>query len=143
MNKRQEFICATNEDTQALGYKVGRALQDGAVVALHGELGVGKTVMVKGIATALGITEAIVSPSFTLIQEYEGNLMLRHLDLYRLTGADELESIGGEELLYQNGVTVIEWAEKIADLLPANSITIRLELAADLSRNIVLEGLTV
>lgn len=143
MSKLERFNCPSSSDTQALGHRVGLALADGAVVALKGELGAGKTVIVKGIATALGITEAIISPSFTLIQEYEGDLVLRHLDLYRLSGADELESIGGEELLYQSGVTVIEWAEKISDLLPPATITISLEIASDLSRNIVVEGLTL
>ena len=85
-------------ETETEGRKLGESLRKGDVVSLRGSLGAGKTVLAKGIAESLGITEAIVSPTFTIVQEYSGREKLYHLDLYRLSGEDEFESMGGEEL---------------------------------------------
>ncbi len=137
----QRFICASEEETKELGRRIGRALSSGSLVSLTGPLGAGKTVLAKGIAQALHITEAIVSPSFTLIQEYEGDMELHHLDLYRISGAEDFEGIGGEELLWETGVTLIEWSEKIADLLPAHTIYISFSIGDTQERHVEVKGL--
>ena len=128
-------------ETEELGKKIGNALKKGDVVSLRGSLGAGKTVIAKGIARSLGIEEAIVSPTFTLVQEYDGREKLYHLDIYRLSGDDEFESMGGEEFLYPDGITLIEWSEKIDDMLPDNTIYITVNINDDLSRTIEIEGL--
>ena len=128
-------------ETEELGKKIGNALRKGDVVSLRGSLGAGKTVIAKGIARSLGIEEAIVSPTFTLVQEYDGREKLYHLDIYRLSGDDEFESMGGEEFLYPDGITLIEWSEKIDDMLPDNTIYITVNINDDLSRTIEIEGL--
>ncbi len=139
----QHFISHSPEETQEVGKRLGGALPSGSVIALSGSLGAGKTVLVKGVAKALGITEAIVSPTFTLVQEYEGSVPLYHLDLYRLSGEDEFESMGGEDFLYSNGLTFIEWSEKIESMLPENTIYINITITPDLSRDIQLEGFSL
>lgn len=128
--------------TQEIGRELGKRLRKGTVVSLRGSLGAGKTVLAKGIAEALGISEAIVSPTFTIVQEYDGERMrMYHLDLYRLSGEDEFESMGGEEFLSPDGVTLIEWSEKIEDMLPEDTIYIELTINDDLSREIEIKGI--
>lgn len=110
------------------------------VLCISGSLGSGKTIFAKGIAEALNIEEAIVSPTFTLIQEYCGTVAFYHLDLYRLADQDEFETLGGEELLYREGITLIEWGEKISELLPPETIFITISIESDGSRTIVIKG---
>lgn len=128
-------------ETEELGRRIGEKLGKGDVVSLRGSLGAGKTVIAKGIARALSIEEAIVSPTFTLVQEYEGREKLYHLDIYRLSGEDEFESMGGEEFLYPDGITLIEWSEKIDSMLPEGTIFISITINDDLSRSIEIRGL--
>ena len=128
------------EETMAAGRKFASYLKKGDVISLRGSLGAGKTVFVKGVAEELGIEDAIVSPTFTIVQEYEGKMDMFHLDLYRLSGDDEFESMGGEDFLYPDGVTFIEWSEKIEDMLPDSTIFINIEIAEDLTRTITAEG---
>jgi tRNA threonylcarbamoyladenosine biosynthesis protein TsaE len=135
------FISNSANETEKLGEKIGDKCTPGLVISLRGSLGAGKTVIAKGIARSLGISEAIVSPTFTLVQEYEGRLPLYHMDLYRLSGDDEFEMIGGEEMLYSKGVTLVEWSEKIDDLLPENTVFVTLEIQSDQSRKIEIRGL--
>ena len=137
------MIIKTNSplETEEIGRKLGEKLKKGDVVSLRGSLGAGKTVMAKGIARSLSIDEAIVSPTFTLVQEYEGREKLYHLDIYRLSGDDEFESMGGEEFLYPDGITLIEWSEKIDDMLPDDTIYITVTINDDLTRTIDIEGL--
>lgn len=135
-----EYLSRTAEDTEKAGREFARHLQKGDVVSLRGSLGAGKTVFAKGIARQLGITEAIVSPTFTLVQEYDGTMKLFHLDLYRLSGGDEFESMGGEDFLYPDGVSLIEWSEKIEDMLPESTIYIDITIRDDQSRIIRAEG---
>ena len=132
------MISRSSEETEALGREFASSLRKGSVVSLEGSLGAGKTVFAKGIARALGITEAIVSPTFTLVQEYEGKEKLYHLDVYRISGEDEFESMGGEEFLYPDGITLIEWAEKIKDMLPEDTIYVRISILEDQSREITI-----
>ena len=115
-------------------------LKKGDVISLRGSLGAGKTVLAKGIARTLEIEDNIVSPTFTIVQEYEGNMKMYHLDLYRLSGDDEFESMGGEDFLYPDGISLIEWSEKIEDMLPESTIFVTIEIAEDLSRTIRAEG---
>ena len=130
------MITHTAIETEEEGRRLGETLRKGDVVSLRGSLGAGKTVLAKGIAKALGITEAIVSPTFTLVQEYDGKKKLYHLDLYRLSGEDEFESMGGEEFLYPDGITLIEWSEKIEDMLPDSTIFVTVDILPDGSRDI-------
>ena len=111
------FISQGPAETQSLGERWGQAAQSGLVIGLSGELGAGKTELVKGLARGLGITARVHSPTFTLVNEYNGGrLRLFHLDLYRLETREQILSAGLEEFLRPDEVAVIEWAEKIYDL---------------------------
>ncbi|MBO8436439.1 MAG: tRNA (adenosine(37)-N6)-threonylcarbamoyltransferase complex ATPase subunit type 1 TsaE [Spirochaetes bacterium] len=134
------MISCSEKETEEAGFKLGSTLRRGDVITLTGSLGAGKTVLAKGIARALGIKEAIVSPTFTLVQEYEGREKLYHLDLYRLSGEDEFESMGGEEFLYPDGITLIEWAEKIGSMLPDDAFHVDIEIMNDGKREISITG---
>ncbi len=134
------MISHSEKETEDIGYRFGKALRSGDVVSLTGSLGAGKTVLAKGIARALSIEEAIVSPTFTIVQEYDGTQKLYHLDLYRLSGDDEFESMGGEEFLYPDGITLIEWAEKIEDMMPDDAFRVTVAILEDGSRSIEIEG---
>lgn len=135
-----EYLSETAGDTEKAGREFARHLRKGDVVSLRGRLGAGKTVFAKGIARGLGITEAIVSPTFTLVQEYDGTMKLFHLDLYRLSGGDEFESMGGEDFLYPDGISLIEWSEKIEDMLPESTIFVDITIRDDQARIIRVEG---
>ncbi|MFO7849062.1 MAG: tRNA (adenosine(37)-N6)-threonylcarbamoyltransferase complex ATPase subunit type 1 TsaE [Spirochaetia bacterium] len=130
----------SSEQTVLLGEKIGSQLKQGDIVSLVGPLGSGKTTLVKGIAKALEIEEEITSPSFTLISEYMGSLPLYHMDLYRIDSIDEFELTGAEELMYDRGVTVIEWAEKIEEHLPKTAISLVFSLSENLQRIVEIEG---
>ena len=126
-------------ETLALGQRLACDFVPGTILALTGDLGAGKTSLVKGIALGLGITEPVTSPTFTLIQEHPGGrLPLYHVDLYRLDTEQDVINIGIEEYLDGNGVTVIEWAEKIETLLPSGVHRIRCEFVNDSTRRFVL-----
>ena len=130
-------------ETKALGEKIGKKLQGGEVIALTGELGAGKTCLTQGLALGLGINprEYVTSPSFTLINEYQGRLPLYHIDLFRLKGRGEVEELGCEEYFCGEGVTVIEWAEKVEDLLPEEYLSIKLIPLGENQRQISLNPL--
>ncbi len=111
-----EMISHSPAETEALGEQIGRVAGHGLVLALSGDLGAGKTQLVKGIARGLGVTARVHSPTFTLVNEYGGGrLKLFHLDLYRLETPAQILSAGIEEFLSPDGVTVIEWAERLED----------------------------
>lgn len=112
-----------------IGRIIGENLTGGDFVALTGELGAGKTCLTQGIAKGLGILEEyyVTSPTFTLINEYPGRVSLYHMDVYRLSGSRDLENMGYEEYFYGDGVVVIEWAEKVDDIIPAEALLINLE----------------
>ena len=135
------YYSQSEKETKQLGFNLSKKVVKGSVISLIGSLGAGKTVFAKGFAEGLGITEAIVSPTFTLVQEYDGVLKMYHLDLYRLSGEDEFESMGGEDFLYPDGVTLIEWSEKIEDMLPDNTIFINITIDKDLKRIIDIKGI--
>jgi tRNA threonylcarbamoyladenosine biosynthesis protein TsaE len=141
MSDEHSYVCHTVDETQELGRKIGKACINGALISLRGSLGAGKTVIAKGVAQAIEISDPIVSPTFTLIQEYEGKIPLQHMDLYRIDGVEEFEGIGGEELLYLPGITLIEWSEKIEEILPDHTIYINLEIQDNQDRLITIKGL--
>ena len=115
------------EETWALAAELSGELGSGTVIALHGDLGAGKTCFIQGYAAALGIDEPITSPTYTLIGEYEGRLPLHHIDLYRLSGPEEALGLGLEEYFDADGITAIEWAERAEGLLPPDLLHIRIE----------------
>ena len=116
------------EDTRSLGLEIADALEPGDVVALIGDLGTGKTALTKYIAEGLGIKEEISSPTFTIVKEYRsGRLPLYHFDVYRLGSGEELLDIGAEDMLDGDGACVIEWADIAADVLPADSLVVKLD----------------
>ena len=117
--------------TFALGQQIGRLAQPGDVLALSGDLGAGKTALVQGIGAGLGIADQITSPTFTLVGEYDGRLHLFHVDVYRLV------AFGLDDLLGADGLTVIEWANLVATLLPADRLEVQLTWLDDLTRRLV------
>jgi tRNA threonylcarbamoyladenosine biosynthesis protein TsaE len=115
------------EETWQLAADLADELDPGTVLALHGELGAGKTCFIQGLAAALGVTEPVTSPTYTLIGEYQGRLPLHHIDLYRLSGPDEALGLGLEEYFDASGITAIEWAERAEGLLPPDLLHVRIE----------------
>ena len=134
-----QYTSKNAEETESLGIRLGNSLKKGDVISLRGSLGAGKTVLAKGIAKALDIEEAIVSPTFTIVQEYNGSMKMYHMDLYRLSGEDEFESMGGEEFLYPDGITLVEWSEKIESMLPDNTIYVEIGINSDGTREISIK----
>jgi tRNA threonylcarbamoyladenosine biosynthesis protein TsaE len=136
------FISHSPAETESLGERWGCAAQSGLVIGLSGDLGAGKTQLVKGLAHGLGITARVHSPTFTLVNEYGGGrLRLFHLDLYRLETHRQMVSAGLEEFLQPDGVTVIEWAERIADcgLRIADWRQVQIEIIGGMERRIVYD----
>ena len=132
------------EATRALGRTLARALRPGDCLALTGELGTGKTQLVKGIAEGLGIDPRdVASPTFVLHAVYEGALTLHHLDAYRLRSAREFEDLAVEEYLDAGGVAVIEWADRVRDALPPARLEIALEHAGDDRRRVTLRAIGI
>ena len=116
------------EETYALGEKIGKAAQPGQIYTLTGDLGVGKTVFTQGVAAGLGITEPVSSPTFTIVQVYdEGRLPFYHFDVYRIGDVEEMDEIGYEDYVYGEGVSLIEWANLIEEILPEHFTEIKIE----------------
>lgn len=120
----QIFESYSYEDTIGIAAEIANIFTGGEFVAMYGDLGAGKTAFVQGIAKALGITNHVTSPTFTIVNEYEGRLPLYHFDVYRISDPDEMYEIGYEEYVDSNGVCIIEWAELIEDLFPQEYIKI-------------------
>ncbi len=106
------------KETANIAKAFSKTLKAGDVLCLNGDLGVGKTAFVQGLATALGVIEPISSPTFTIVNCYDGDLPVYHFDVYRIEDCDEMYEIGFEEYVFGNGITIIEWSEKISDILP-------------------------
>lgn len=143
MNERPRVIVSNSaEETRAIGAGLGRRLRSGAVVALRGDLGSGKTCMVQGIAAGMGVAPAacVNSPTFVIINEYAGPVPLYHFDLYRLADGNELIDLGWDDYLDGAGVIAIEWAERMGSLLPPDHISIGLEITGETSRRITISG---
>ena len=120
-----EYITNSAQQTEQLGEKLGRILTPGTVLAYTGDLGAGKTAFTRGLAKGLEIPERITSPSFTIVNEYEGGrLPVFHFDMYRLGSSDELFDIGWEDYLVRGGVCAVEWSENVEDVLDADTIRV-------------------
>ena len=136
------YFTQNEGETEALGMRVASALpESGAVVALYGELGAGKTAFVRGLARGLGVEEAVVSPTFTIVNEYPGRRELFHFDMYRLGNADELFDIGWEDYLAREGVCAVEWSENVPEAFDGSEIRVTIEKTSDTARKITVEGL--
>ena len=137
-----EFITHSPEETRALGGRLANALKGGEVIAFTGDLGAGKTAFVSGMAHALGVDERVTSPTFTIVNEYEGGrLPLFHFDMYRLGSADELFHIGWEDYLARGGVCAVEWSENVDEAIDEDAIRISITRGEDEnSRVICIEG---
>ena len=139
------LICVFLKNTGAThfwGKKIGKLLKPGSIVWLKGPLGAGKTTLAKAIAQGMGITESITSPTYTLVNEYPSEVSLNHMDLYRLGGLDEFEAMGGEEYFSQTSVCLIEWGERIQEILPPETIIIDLQIEGE-GRKMEIKGLEI
>lgn len=134
------FETASAAETVSLGRRLASRLRPGDVVALYGDLGSGKTTLVKGIAAGLGVSEVVKSPSFVIVTEYRGRLPLFHVDLYRIHRPSELDTLGLEECFGGQGVCVVEWADRAEGCLPENAIGVELDFTPS-GRRIAVRGL--
>jgi tRNA threonylcarbamoyladenosine biosynthesis protein TsaE len=123
---RADLRAPAADDTRAIGRAIAPLLRAGDVVALGGELGAGKTTLVQGAAAALGVSEPVLSPTFTLVREYRGTLPIYHLDVYRLNRVQDVLDLGFEEMTDAGGVTFVEWGDAIEALLPESHLRISL-----------------
>ena len=136
-----EFYSHNEAETEAIGARLAAALSPGAVVAYEGGLGMGKPAFTRGLAAGLGYKGRVTSPTFTIVNEYEGGrLPLFHFDMYRLNSADDLFDIGWEDYLARGGVCAVEWSENVADALPENTVRVRIDRDGDTGRRITIEG---
>ena len=137
-----EHVTNSPEETEALGEMLAGRLEPGTVIAFTGDLGAGKTAFVRGLARGLGITERVTSPTFTIVNEYEGGrLPLFHFDMYRLGSADELFDIGWEDYLARGGVCAVEWSENVSDALDNDCLRVDIRRGEnDDQRIITIEG---
>jgi tRNA threonylcarbamoyladenosine biosynthesis protein TsaE len=133
------FISASAVETEAAGARFAANIRPGDVLALVGDLGAGKTQFVKGLARALGSHEVVTSPTFTLLHEYKGNsLRIYHFDFYRIENLAALRAIGFDEVVFGNGVSVIEWADRFPDAIPARACWIKFEIVSEEQRRIAI-----
>jgi tRNA threonylcarbamoyladenosine biosynthesis protein TsaE len=138
MASERRFLSSSEEATEALGERIGRVLVDGDIVALDGDLGAGKTCFVRGLARGLGVLDAISSPTYALMQSYAGRVALHHLDAWMEGRERAFLKDGGLEFLRGSGVTVVEWAARVADVLPKPHVSVRLEHRSRDTRAITL-----
>lgn len=137
-----KLLSRSPAETETAGFRLGRLLAAGMLVKLYGELGAGKTTMVKGIARAFGIErDNVISPSFTIITEYDSSPRLYHLDLYRIAGSRDLESTGIWDCIGQDSIAVIEWPEHADDALPNNALSVRITHKGLDEREIEIDGI--
>lgn len=135
------FAARDEDDTEALGRSLGRALAQGGLVALIGPLGAGKTRLVQSIAAALGADRwAVNSPTFVLIQEYAAQLPIFHCDTYRLRSIDEFLALGVDEMFQTAGICLIEWADRVTQVLPADRLEVEIEVAGATARNFRIDA---
>ena len=137
----REIISNSERDTELAGERFGAEVPDGAVVAMYGELGSGKTAFVRGMARGMGIDCRVSSPTFTIVNEYLGKRELIHFDMYRLASADELWDIGWEDYLARGAVCAVEWSENVAEAMETGTIRVSIRREGDEnSRVIGIEG---
>ena len=129
------------DETFTLGKRLAPLFKKGSVAALKGPLGAGKTCLTKGIASGLGVTEALSSPTYTIVSEYEAvvrgeKITVYHIDAFRLKGDDDFSAIGGEEIIFGEGISIIEWSERISNFIPEGALKIDLDITGDNKRHI-------
>ena len=126
------LVLQNEQETEALGRQLAEAAKPGQVIALTGDLGAGKTTLARAIARAIGICGPVTSPTFTILQEYdEGRLPLYHFDVYRIDDPSEMDELGYDEYFYGEGLCIVEWADKIDDLLPPSTIRIHIRYGTE------------
>ncbi len=136
-----EYLTRSAAETEDLGERLGKTLTGGEILAYEGTLGMGKTAFTRGLAKGLGFTGRVTSPTFTIVNEYEGRLPLFHFDMYRLADEEELFEIGWEDYLARGGVIAVEWSERVRDALPAETRHVRFARGEEEdSRIITIEG---
>ena len=135
----EKYITNSEGETFAIGAKLAEGLKNGSVVALSGELGSGKTALIRGIASYFGIDDEVSSPTYTLVNEYDGSVPIYHFDVYRLEGVspDELDWL--DDYLFGDGICLIEWAEYISEVLPESTVFVSFEKLGDNSREITVK----
>ena len=127
-----ETISTSVEMTERLGEAMGKTVTSGDLITLDGDLGAGKTAFTRGLARGMGLRSRVTSPTFTIVQSYMGGrLPLYHFDVYRISDIDEMEEIGYDDCFFGGGVSIVEWAEFIEELMPENTIHIRIEKDLD------------
>ena len=132
-----EYLSHSPEETEHIGEMLGRRLRPGTVVAYRGGLGMGKTAFTRGLARGLGCAGRVTSPTFTIVNEYDGATPLFHFDMYRLGSADELFDIGWEDYLTRGGVCAVEWSERVDDAMPADTLWVDIARGTDESDRII------
>ena len=137
---RQTFITNSEHETEALGARLAGVLHGGCVVAMFGDLGSGKTALVRGMARGMGLNARVTSPTFTIVNEYLGPVDLIHFDMYRLHSSDELFDIGWEDYLSRGAVCAVEWSENVEDAFFGDEIRVTFKKLSDNGREITIEG---
>lgn len=135
-----KVITNCEAETEAVGAALGRTVRDGAVIALYGDLGAGKTAFVRGLAAGMGIEARVQSPTFTIANEYAGPRELIHFDMYRLSGEDELFDIGWEDYVNRNAVCAVEWSERVQKAFDGSEISVTIDIRGDTAREIIIRG---
>ena len=135
-----KYITESAEETSKIGEQLGRLLSKGNIICLTGDLGAGKTAFTKGIAKGLAVDDYVTSPTYTIINEYQGRLPLYHFDVYRLNDVEEMYELGYEEYFFGDGIVVLEWADIVRDIIPGERLWITiLNSRGDDSREIIME----
>ena len=132
-----DYLSHSPEETEHIGEMLGRRLRPGTVVAYRGGLGMGKTAFTRGLARGLGCAGRVTSPTFTIVNEYDGATPLFHFDMYRLGSSDELFDIGWEDYLTRGGVCAVEWSERVDDAMPADTLWVDIARGTDESDRII------
>ena len=134
------FFTKNEHETEALGQRLAESIKGGAVIAMYGDLGAGKTAFVRGMARGMGLDCRVSSPTFTIVNEYLGERELIHFDMYRLSSGDELFDIGWEDYIARGAVCAVEWSENVEDAFYGDEIKLRIEKLSDTERKITIEG---
>ena len=135
-----EFFTKNELETEALGQRLAESIDGGAVIAMYGDLGAGKTAFVRGMAKGLGLDCRVSSPTFTIVNEYLGERELIHFDMYRLSSSDELFDIGWEDYISRGAICAVEWSENVEDAFYGDEIRLTIEKLSDNERKITIEG---
>ena len=140
-----EYLSHSEAETESIGEALGKRLRPGTVLAFWGDLGMGKTAFTRGLARGLGCTGRVTSPTFTIVNEYEGKIPLFHFDMYRLPDSDALFDIGWEDYLGRDGVCAVEWSERVGDALPEDTVWVTIARRPESNdwRTITVEGVDI